>query len=114
MYRKRVVKLMDEIQQISNSIAYCGLICRLCHFAESCDGCRSDKNCCGSRTSPEGCYQYNCCIEKSIEGCWQCDIAPCDKGMFSKSHDLRVRAIIRYIKDNSKEQLAERIYHNMQ
>jgi putative nucleotidyltransferase with HDIG domain len=103
-----------EKSEISNSIAYCGLICHLCHFTDSCDGCRSNNNCFGSRNSPEGCYQYDCCTEKGIEGCWQCDGAPCDKGMFSESHDLRLRAFIHYMKEHSKEQLAERIYHNMQ
>ncbi|MHB8131699.1 MAG: hypothetical protein ACYDEX_22190 [Mobilitalea sp.] len=34
--------------------------------------------------------------------------------MFGESHDLRLRAFIRYIKEHGKEQLVERIYHNMQ
>ncbi|GEM_PF-281640 len=108
------VKIGQGIYQLSNSISYCGLVCQLCHLADRCDGCRSENNCCGSRNSEQGCYQYNCCQEKGIEGCWQCDIAPCDKGMFSESHDIRLRAFIKYIKENSKEKLAERLYSNMQ
>lgn len=102
------------IHQISESISYCGLVCKLCHLTDCCDGCRSMNNCCGCKTSSEGCYQFNCCSEKGIEGCWQCEVAPCDKGMFGEGHDLRLRAFIKYIKEYGKEQLAERIYHNMQ
>ena len=103
-----------KIKQIANSIAYCGLVCKLCHFADSCDGCRSEKSCCGLRKTAEDCYQYNCCTEKGVDGCWQCDVAPCDKGMFSVSHDVRLRAFIKYIKENGKDKLAERLYFNMQ
>ena len=99
---------------IAQSIAYCGLVCKLCHVADSCSGCRSVDKCCGMRTSLKGCFQYSCCIEKGIEGCWECEFAPCDKGMFSVSRDLRLRAFIRFIKDNSKERIAECLYDNMQ
>lgn len=101
------------IDRISQSIAYCGLICSLCHLSNQCSGCKSENNCCGNRNSSEGCYQYNCCMDKGIEGCWDCDDAPCDKGMFGEGHDLRLRAFIRYIKQCGKEQLANRIHENM-
>lgn len=103
-----------EIRDISDSISYCGLVCKLCHLAGNCEGCRSENNCCGSRKTAEGCYQYNCCTEKGIDGCWQCDNAPCDKGMFSDCHDIRLRAFIKYIKEKSRDKLAERLYFNMQ
>lgn len=102
-----------KIKQILDSIAPCGLVCKLCHLADSCDGCKSDNNCCGLRKMAEGCYQYNCCEQKGIDGCWDCNIAPCDKGMFSESHDIRLRAFITYIKQNGKEKLANRLYHNV-
>lgn len=105
---------VKSISQIADSIAYCGLVCKLCHFADNCDGCRSENNCCGLRNTAEGCYQYNCCTEKGIDGCWECDIAPCNKEMFSESHDVRLRAFIQYIKANGKDKLAERLYFNMQ
>lgn len=103
-----------EIKQISDSIAPCGLVCKLCHLAEKCSGCKSENNCCGSRKTDKGCFQYNCCIGKGINGCWECEIAPCDKGMFSDSHDFRLRAFVIYIKRNSIDQLAEHLYHNAQ
>jgi N-acetylglutamate synthase-like GNAT family acetyltransferase len=101
-----------KIKQISDSIAPCGLVCKLCHFADSCGSCKSETNCCGSRKSDEGCYQYNCCEEKGFDGCWQCEIAPCDKGMFSDMKDIRLRAFIIYIKQHGKDKLADRLYHN--
>ena len=76
--------------------------------------CRSENNCCGLRKTAEGCYQYKCCTEKGINGCWECDIAPCNKGLFSECHDLGLRAFIIYIKENGKDKLAERLYFNMQ
>lgn len=108
-----VLKKTDyEIKQISDSIAPCGLVCRLCHFADSCSGCKSNINCCGSRNSDKGCYQYNCNKEKGIEGCWECDISPCDKGMFSDLKDIRLRAFIIYIKQHGKDKLADRLFNN--
>lgn len=75
-----------KIQQVADSIACCGLICRLCHLSDTCGGCSSDEGCCGQRKSPHGCYQYNCCNTKGISGCWECDCAPCGEGMFGSTH----------------------------
>lgn len=105
---------VKAVSQIANSIACCGLVCGLCHLADHCDGCKNEKNCCGCRTNAEGCYQYACCKEKGIDGCWKCEIGPCDKGMFSENHDIRNRAFIKYSKENGKDKLAERLYSNMQ
>jgi len=49
-----------DINEVSKSIGYCGLVCKLCHLADKCDGCKSNKNCCGKHLSEKGCYQYNC------------------------------------------------------
>lgn len=57
---------------------------------------------------------YNCCTSKDINGCWECGIAPCDKGMFSDEHDVRLRAFIKHIKEKGKDKLAERLFFNMQ
>jgi hypothetical protein len=63
------IKKMNA-NEVSKSIGYCGLVCRLCHLADKCDGCKSNKNCCAKHLSEKGCYQYNCCVEKNINGCW--------------------------------------------
>ena len=51
---------------IKTRLAYCGLLCALCSEDGSCD-CKSGNHC-GKRLSPEGCYQYNCCREKGLNG----------------------------------------------
>lgn len=80
-----------------SSIAYCGLVCSFCCPDGKCS-CKSDNNC-GKRLSPEGCYQYNCCISKGINGCWECSDSPCDKDMLA-SDKIKMRAFVRRIKED--------------
>lgn len=103
-----------DINEVSNSIGYCGLVCKLCHLADECDGCKSDKNCCGRHLSEAGCYQYNCCLNKKINGCWECDDFPCNNDMFSDSHDLRLLAFVHCAKEEGVEKLAEYALINQQ
>ena len=105
-----------NVEQIKNSIAYCGLICFLCSFDGSCD-CKKDNHC-GKKASPEGCFQYNCCIEKGLNGCWECSNAPCDKDMFSPieakqiSARRKLRAFIACIKEDGIEKFFQYIVNN--
>lgn len=103
-----------DTSEVSNSIGFCGLVCKLCHLADKCDGCKSDHNCCGRHLSESGCYQYNCCVEKNLNGCWECKDFPCGKDMFSDSHDIRLRAFVRCAKEEGIEKLAEYIIINQQ
>jgi hypothetical protein len=58
----------------TESIAYCGLVCAVCsHAAEGCRGCRKGGG-------PEACYKRQCCGEQGLEGCWQCESVPCERG----------------------------------
>lgn len=68
-------------QLTSEQVAYCGLLCGLCQPGNAC-GCRANNHC-GKRRSPNGCYQYDCCTSKGINGCWECADAPCGKDMLS-------------------------------
>lgn len=43
------------IQELADSIGYCGLICKLCHESDHCGGCKSVSNCCGRHLSESGC-----------------------------------------------------------
>jgi len=56
-------------------VGYCGLACNVCIGACSC------------KASPEHgdqeCFQRKCCIEKGIDGCWQCEAFPCSEGYFA-------------------------------
>lgn len=103
-----------SISQIADSIGYCGLVCKFCHEANKCEGCKSKINCCGRHLSENGCYQHNCCVEKGIKGCWECDIAPCDKDMYSNQHDIRNRAFVKCAKLDGIEKLAEYVLRNQE
>ena len=64
-------------KKLIDTVAYCGLICGVCKNTEKgCKGCRSGGG-------PGDCYQRRCCLEKGIDGCWQCDVFPCEKGFFA-------------------------------
>lgn len=102
---------MDR-DRIIKSIAYCGLICELCHQANECDGCKSEKNNCGKHLSEAGCFQRMCCIKKNINGCWECDNFPCDKDMYSNNHDPKVKAFARCIKEDGVENFINCVLEN--
>lgn len=99
-------------KEIIDNIGYCGLICSLCHLAKDCSGCKSKNNSCGKYLSESGCYQYNCCKERNLDGCWECEDFSCGKDMFSESHDLRLRAFVHFIKKEGIEKLAICIIEN--
>lgn len=102
---------MNE-KDITNSIGYCGLVCALCHNAKLCSGCKSKDNTCSCQGGKEGCFQYNCCQKKGIQGCWECDESPCSKGMFSKEHNIRNRAFVRFAKYEGVEELGKCVFEN--
>ena len=102
------------LNEVKDSIAYCGLICKLCHLASTCDGCKSENNCCGRHLSEKSCYQYKCSVERGINGCWECEDFSCDKDMFSKTHDIRLKAFVQLAKEEGVEKLAEYILKNQQ
>ncbi len=64
-------------KKLIDTVAYCGLICGVCKNTEK--GCQE----CRSGGGAEDCYQRRCCLEKNIDGCWQCAIFPCEKGFFA-------------------------------
>lgn len=97
---------------IANNVGYCGLICTFCHEANTCGGCKCKENKCENSMSDNGCYQYNCCKQKGINGCWECDEACCGKGMFSEHHDLRNRVFVKCAKQEGIRQLCEYVLKN--
>lgn len=90
-------------EQIAKSISYCGLICSLCSSDGSCD-CKS-KNQCGKKSSPDGCFQYECCNKRGFIGCWECPDFSCEKDMFNDSH-LRLKTFVKCIKEDGVETFA--------
>lgn len=101
-----------KINEFVENMGYCGLVCSLCHEADKCAGCKSENNCCGRRLSAGGCYQYNCCVEKGINGCWECEESPCENDMFSEHYDIRNRCFVKVAKNEGIEKLAEYILKN--
>ena len=109
IWRNNSSKINMTIEQIKNSISYCGLICILCCPDGTCD-CRSKSNC-GKKLSSEGCFQYNCCTKNSFAGCWECQEFSCDKDMFNDAH-LRLKTFVKCIKEDGINNFSEYILKN--
>lgn len=92
-----------------NQIAYCGLLCGLCHPDGTCS-CKSQNNC-GKRLSPDGCYQYDCCTSKLINGCWECPAFPCGKDMLAPNK-IKIRAFVQCIKEDGMEKFISYLKRN--
>lgn len=84
------------VKEIEESIAYCGLVCRLCNEGKSgqCKGCH-EKSC--------DCAIKACAKEKHIKGCWECKEYPCEEEMFKSN---RVRAFMSCTREEGLHQLA--------
>ncbi len=92
-----------------DSVAYCGLLCALCQPGKA-RGCRANDHC-GKRGAPNGCYQYDCCTSKGINGCWECSGAPCGKDMLSVGR-VKLRAFITCIKEDGMDNFLKYIERN--
>ncbi len=82
---------------------YCGLACCLCK-REDCSGCVA-----GDCEKREWCKNFNCCREKDLKGCWECEEFPCTEGMLDKA---RVRAFAKSIAKFGEERLLELLKKN--
>ena len=91
------------LEQIKNSISYCGLICGLCSDGNSCN-CKTNNFC-----NHDECFQYACCNEHQYAGCWECLDFPCDKDMLKK---LRLRTFVKCIKEDGIENFSKYILKN--
>ena len=66
-------------------VGFCGLACGVCKNA-----CVPD---CRGGGGLETCFQRECCTDKGIDGCWECEEFPCGKGSFENSDDPAWRGI---------------------
>lgn len=104
---------MDDSHLIL-SIAYCGLICKLCFQAEKCDGCKSEINRCDRNLSDVGCFQKECCNSKGFSGCWECsELHNCSNGIYSLNNYSKVKAFALFIQKNGKEVFIKAVRNNM-
>ncbi len=89
---------------LKDSIAYCGLICKLCFLAERCDGCKTSNNRCDRNCSDEGCYQKTCCLAQDYTGCWECvDLTNCEKGIYELGDLSKVKAFATCIQEDGAD-----------
>lgn len=103
---------MNEKDVIEN-IGRCGKICTFCRDSAFCRGCTSNNAACARHGKRDGCFQYRCSSKKGIQGCWECDDAPCEMDVFSKENNIRNRAFIRFAKYEGVEELGKCVFHNM-
>lgn len=85
-------------------MAYCGLACCVCAQNDTCAGCRSDG--CENR---EWCQNRNCCIEKGLNGCWECAEFPCGAGLLRK---IRARVFAAFAAEFGEDTLMNRLEEN--
>lgn len=85
--------------QREKGVAYCGLACCVCSENANCVGCRND----GCKDK-EWCKNLNCCKERGLNGCWECDQFPCQGGMLDK---IRIRAFAKFIREYGEEKLLD-------
>ena len=91
-----------SVEEIKDSIAYCGLVCKLCNEGKSgkCIGCRGKCN---------GCSIKDCAQGRKINGCWECNEFPCEEEMFKNK---RSKTFINLAKDEGVHSLAEYLKRN--
>jgi hypothetical protein len=97
--------------ELIDTVAYCGLVCGVC--LGGCD--------CRAAPKPETdhalgyCYQRRCCIEKGLEGCWECESFPCGEGYFAADDEWRGRCIglVQCIKEEGLERLVRLVSANL-
>lgn len=90
---------------VEKDLAICGLAYVLCSH-EDCPGCKA-------RGCKEGsdCSVYKCATGKGLDGCYQCDMFPCDEDMLK---GIRSRAFIRYARKFGKQALLDRLRENFE
>jgi len=77
-------------------------------MAKDCGGCRSDKNYCSYAGAFEDnkCPNVECCHEKGINGCYECDdLFSCKKGYYENENknEYVAKATALFIKKHGEE-----------
>ena len=102
-------KLCQMARKGVDPIARCGLSCNHCFFKSWCGGCRTAYNTCSNAINCPGrvCPNSACCMEKGIDGCYECDeLYTCKKGFYSLGKDTNaIRAMALFIQKHGKKEL---------
>jgi hypothetical protein len=94
----------DQRMKREKGIAYCGLTCCVCSENETCVGCKNQ----GCRLV-DRCKNFNCCTEKGLAGCWECDEFPCSDSILDS---VRIKAFARFIGEYGEEMLMDCLERN--
>lgn len=101
-------RLCQKARKGTDPIARCGLSCNHCFLKERCGGCRTAYNTCSDAMNQPGkvCPNTSCCMEKHIDGCYECDqIVGCRKGFYGYNDVNAVKAMALFTRKYGKKEL---------
>ncbi len=102
-----------EKETLIHSIAYCGLICRLCFRAGECDGCKTAGNLCEKNCADEGRHQKACCEQQALQGCWECpSLEDCTRGIYAQGDESKVKAFALCLQQDGAETFIRYLLRN--
>ena len=99
---------LEEVKRNTDPVSFCGHHCTYCFLAADCGGCRTDMNYCSYAGAFEDkkCPNVECCREKGIDGCYECDdLFLCKKGYYENENknEYVAKATALFIKKYGKE-----------
>lgn len=74
---------------------FCGLVCALCNENSNCIGCKN-----GGCPEKNTCKNYQCCIEKRYNYCYECADFPCQDSILKKTRVAHFCKILQMYDDN--------------
>ena len=109
---KRKAEIVKAAREGVDMTAYCGFSCNHCFLGEWCGGCRSVFSCCSYGAFQENgrCPNIECCQEKGIDGCYECnELEDCTKGFYQPDNDgaNACKAQAMFIRKYGKEKFFE-------
>jgi len=102
-------------EEIMDKIAFCGHHCGFCPF-DQCPGCRSEDAFCSFATLFEDkkCPNVKCCLEKGLDGCYECHELPTCRVGFYDTKELVAKATALFIQKHGKKQYEESLVRSVQ
>ena len=101
-------KLCQKARKGADPVARCGLSCNHCFLKDWCGGCRTAYNTCSDACRYPGkmCPNTSCCMEKGIDGCYECDLlSECRKGFYEYDDVNAIKAMALFIRRYGKKEL---------
>ena len=107
-------RLCQKARKGADPIARCGLSCNHCFLKAWCGGCRTAYNTCSDAMNhpDKVCPNTSCCIEKNIDGCYECDgLVTCRKGFYEYDDVNAIKAMALFIRKYGKKELLKTMDH---